>query len=83
MNTHKRTLDVVETVERFATISVEIPDGKDERFDHLIDSLKQQESFFISADEVRDSVQRFYGTRVTLERYEGEEPVDVRFDHYL
>ena len=83
MNTHRRTLDVVETVERYATISVEVPDGKDERFDHLIDSLKQQESFFVSADEVRDSVQRFYGTKVTLERYDEGEPVNVEFEHYL
>ena len=83
MNTHTRTLDIEETIIRNYTVSVEVPDGKDERFDHLVDTLKEQEQFFASADELRDSIQRFYGTPVTLEQHEGEEPVDIRFDYYL
>ena len=81
--THTRTLDVEETIKRKHTLLIDVPDGKDERYDHMVESLKNAASLFTSVEELMESIQLFYGSPVKIDYDDEGEAVEVKFDHYL
>ena len=82
-STHTRTLDVEETTKHRHTLLIDVPDGKDERFDHMVESLKNASSLFTSVNELMESIQHFYGSPVKIDYDEEGESTEIRFDHYL